>query len=209
MTITREELLSKAEQLADIIHSGVAKIHRTSVKDVALGSMLSLVRLGSEAREGAIEEEHLLSLVPKVYEIILYGSVAAGKAEPSDIDLMIIDNGHFSDFLSCNRDEHHTDDLYGDLRENLYWLMGGWFEVYEEQVEELLGDTEVDLHVLPLRLLTNTDFRTKMAEKHRDPNFFKNALGEAMRFSRFTGKFEPFTLKYLENQYRCCLDDLR
>ena len=200
----------KALELTKLIWQKTRELRHKPMKDAGLGSLLSIIRLASEAKtKEGIVEEHIDTIEPKIYEIILFGSVAAGTKNPSDIDLMIVDNGHFSDFFPCNTDEHHTEDAYQDLGDNLSWLMNGWFEVGEEQIRELLVDTEVDLHVLPLRFLKDRDVRATIAAKHKDPNFFKNVFKTALRFNSATDEFEQFTLEYLEDRYRCKLSDLR
>ncbi len=207
---TRERFLRKAEQLAGLIFDKLYELRRKPLKDVGLGSLLSLVKLCADFREkNDLEGTSVRFLEPKIYEIILFGSVAAGKNSHSDIDLMILDNGHFSNFFPCMGEEHHTEDWYEDLDENLLWLMSAWFGVHEAQIQEILGDIEVDLHILPLDLLKFRDFRTIAAEKHQDPNFFKNVFQEAMRFNCSERQFEPVTLEYLEEKYHCRLDDLR
>lgn len=202
----------KALELANLIWRKTTELRCKQVKDVRFGSMLSILRFVNAKKEDVEEsatEEHAAAIVPEIYEIILFGSVAAGAENPSDIDLMIIDNGHFSDFFPCNTDKYHTEDAYQDLGDNLAWLMSGWFDVSEEQVHTILGDTEVDLHVLPLRFLKSENARAVIAAKHKDPNFFRNVFGTALRFNRVTNEFEPFTLEYLEDHYRCDLRDLR
>lgn len=202
----------KALSLAMLISQKTRELRRKPMKNVGLGSMLSILQLGSEAKKGNLEEsvmkEHIAAIAPEIYEIILFGSVAAGTENPEDIDLMIIDNGHFSNFVPCNTGKHHAD-AYEDLSGNLSWLMSGWFEVSEEQLQEILDDVEVDLHVLPLRFLKSEDVRAAITAKHKDPNFFRNAFKTALRFNDFSVEFEPLTLEYLEKRYRCSLGDLR
>lgn len=205
----RKPLFRKAERLAVMILQKGRGLRQKPVKDLGFGSFLSFIKLQSDLKKGDVKEEDFSSLAPRIYEIILFGSVAAGKKKPTDIDLMVLDNGHFSNFFPCTTKERHTENWYEDLGDNLLWLMNGWFEVQEEQLQEILGDTKVDLHILPLRLLKSPDFRTEAAEKHKDPDFFRNAFGTALRLNRTTRKFEPLTLEYLEKRYCCNLVDLR
>lgn len=209
MSEKRESFLRKAEQLASLIFEKMYELRSKPMKDVGLGSLLSIIKLKADVDEGKGMEESLSSLAPKIYEVILFGSVAAGKKEPSDIDLIVLDNGHFSNFFPCMTAEHHTEDAYEDLEDNLLWLMDGWFSVSELQLQEILRDTTVDLHVLPLKLLRSPELRREIAEKHQDPNFLKNAFGTALRFDRFNRSFKPLTIEYLEKQYHCRLDDFR
>jgi len=210
MSGTRKNLVSKAEQLASLIFAKLYGLRHKPTEDIGLGSLLSFIKLSANLKEkDSLGEEDLCSLTPKIYEIILFGSVAAGKKMPNDIDLIILDNGHFSNFFPRITEHHVEEDAYEWLGDNLIWLMVGWFGVSEEQVHEILEGVEVDLHVLPIDLLKSQDFRIKITEKHKDPNFFKNAFQGAMRFDRSKKQFEPLTLEYLEKQYRCHLDDLR
>jgi predicted nucleotidyltransferase len=208
---TRKEFLKKAEQLAGLIFDKLYELHRKPMKDTGLGSLLSIIKLQADLKEkNRLEEADIHSLEPKIYEVILYGSVAAGEKNPDDIDLMILDNGHFSNFFPCMTEEDHgKGDWYEDLGDNLLWLMGGWFDVREEQIQKILGNIEVDLHVLPIDLLRSQDFRKKAAERHKDPDFFKNVFQKALRFNPLSREFEPLTLEYLEEHYHCRLGDLR
>lgn len=206
---SRKTLLRRAERLAVLILQKERELRCKPVKNLGPGSFLSFIKLQSNLKKGNVKEEDFSSLVPRIYEIILFGSVAAGKKKPTDIDLMMLDNGHFSNFFPCTTEKRHTEDWYEDLRDTLLWLMEGWFEVKEKQLQEILRNTKVDLHILPLRFLKSPDFRIEAIEKHKDPNFFRNALGKALRFNRTIRKFEPLTLEYLEKRYRCNLADLR
>ncbi len=204
----KAELLSKAEQLASLIFDKLYELRRKPMKDVGLGSLLSFFKLQADIKEG-LKKVDLSTIEPKIYEIILFGSVAEDKENPTDIDLMVFDNGHFSNFFPCMTSGHHMDDWYEDLLENFQWLMGGWFDVHEDQLQQILGSVKVDLHILPIRFFQSKELRVEVAKKHKDPNFFKNALGKAMRFNRSTRQFEPLTFEYLEKRYRCTLLDLR
>ena len=206
----RAELLAKAEQIASLIFNKLYELRHKPLKDVGLGSLLSLFKLQADMKANKdLREEDFNNPEQKIYEIILFGSVAEGKENPTDIDLMIFDNGHFSNFFPCMTSKYHMDDWREGLRKGFQWLMGGWFEVHEDQLHQILGDVEVDLHVLPLRFFKSKEFRKEVAKKHKDPNFFKNALGKAMRFDRFTRQFKPLTFGYLEKQFHCTLSDLR
>ena len=202
----RLELLKKAEQIANLIFEKLNELRHTPIKDAGLGSLLLIFKLQNDIKENKAD---FSSLDPKIYEIILFGSVAKDSENPTDIDLMIFDNGHFSNFFPCMTNEHHMDDWYENLGENFQWLMDGWFNVHDDQLKQILGNVEVDCHILPMRFFKSKELREEVAEKHKDPNFFKNAFGEAMRFNRSEGKFEPLTFEYLEEQFRCRLEDLR
>lgn len=158
-----------------------------------------------------LEEGGFSTPEPEIYEIILFGSVAEGKENPTDIDLMMFDDGWFSNNFPCLTDKHHMDGLYELLGENLYLLMDQ-LEVYSDQYQqmlEMLSNVEVDLHILPINFFKSKDFRAEITRKHKDPRFFKNAFRKAMRFNRSKWGFEPLTFKYLEEQFHCSLPDLQ
>ncbi|TRZ77751.1 nucleotidyltransferase domain-containing protein [bacterium] len=206
----RLELLTKANQIARLIFIKLNELRCKPVKDMGLGSWLSLFKLQADIKEGeSLKEEALDSLDPKIYEVILFGSVAEGKKDPTDIDLMIFDNGHFSNFLPCMTNKHHMNDWYENLGENFQWFMSGWFGVHDDQLQQMLDGVEVDLHVLPMNFFKSKKLREEITEKHKDSNFFKNAFEKAMRFDRSTDQFELLTLEYLEEKFRCQLLDLR
>lgn len=195
------DFLGKAEKLASMIFQKSYEISRKPMKDVSLGSMLSILNFCHSEEGGST------SIVPKIHEIILFGSVATGEKNPGDIDLMVLDNGHFSNFFPCMAEDRPVD-AYEDLGENLVWLMEGWFNVSGKHIHEILEDTEVDLHVLPINFLKSQDIRRKITSKHKDPEFFKNALRKALRFDTGMNKFIPVSVEYLEEKYHCDLDDI-
>jgi len=206
VTEGREVLFMRAERLANLISDEAYKLRHKPLNEAGLGSMLSFFQLQNEWTG-----KNIATLEPRIREIILFGSVAMEKENPGDIDMMIIDNGHFSIFLACMKDGNHAegDDWYGSLVGNLSLLMEMWFDISDERLEEILEGTKVDLHVLPIDLLKSQDFREEAIQRHKDPAFFKNALGNAMRFDYGTREFVPLTLEYLEERYACDLTDLR
>lgn len=205
----KERLLQIAENLADIIYYESCELKFKPIKNLGLGSWMSIAKLASELKS-EVENIGFECLVPKIHEIILYGSLATEQEYPEDIDLMIIDNGHFSEYFHA----HPYDDLdaYLELSENLELLMDLWFRISEEKLsEEILEGTgiKVDLHVLSINLITSLDYRKKISAEHNDPDFFRNAFHRSMRFNPALRKFEPLALEYLEKMYRCCLDDIK
>lgn len=205
----KERLLQIAENLAGIIYYESCELKFKPIKNLGLGSWMSIVKLASEFKSEA-ENIDFECLVPKIHEIILYGSLATEEEYPGDIDLIIIDNGHFSEYFHAH--PHADLDAYLELSENLELLVDMWFGISEEKLsEEILEGTgiKVDLHVLPINLLTSLDYRKKISAEHSDPDFFQNAFHRSMRFNFDLRKFEPLTLEYLEKRYRCCLDDIK
>lgn len=207
--LNKGKLLQIAEKVADIIYYESCELKFKPIKNLGLGSWMSIAKLASELKSEA-EDIDFECLAPKIHEIILYGSLATEQEYPGDIDLMIIDNGHFSEYF---HDNPNTDlDAYLELSENLELLMDMWFGISEEKLsEEILEGTgiKVDLHVLPINLLTSLDYRKKISAEHSDSDFFQNAFHRSMRFNFDSRKFEPLTLEYLEKKHSCCLDDIK
>lgn len=207
--------LQKAEALAGLIFAETDGLRQRPLREAGLGSWLSLFRLSRVFRDDRGDPLKEISTIdPHIFEVILFGSVARGTENPGDIDLVLLDNGHFSNFIpgvdgTLPDGEKPAGDMYHTLRGNLAWLMEAWFGIGEPTLVELLGDTEVDLHVLPLDLLTSLEIRTTIASKHDDPRFFQNIFRDARRFNRSSGQFEPVSLEELEAQYHCDLSDLR
>jgi hypothetical protein len=198
----KDDFMSKAEQLATLITRKIYQLKNTSLKEVGLGSILQLLKLTDQAKKE--EELDIESLNPQIYEIIIYGSLASSNSKPNDIDMLILDNGHFSDFMNNDTD---VDDMYNCLSDKLSWLMDGWFQVRQDEIDAILEGTEVDLHVLPIKLIRNKGYMQDVLQKHADHNFFKNAFSEALHFRN--GKFETLSIEYLETQYECDLTHLR
>lgn len=193
-----KELLVKAENLASFILERTQIIRETPVGKSSLGSFLSILKLQFDLKNKDVKGVDYDSISPKIYEIILFGSVAEGCENPNDIDLMIFDNGHFSDFCQSFSEKEWPGDMYHNLGDNLSHLMGGWFNVDTEELHTIIGDTEVDLHVLPQKFFQDQKFRESVVEKHEDPDFFENAFGNAMKFNRLTGKFEQLSSDYFK-----------
>jgi len=143
--------------------------------------------------------------VSHIFEILVFGSVARmGDHEVGDIDLIVLDDGSFScKFASgCV-----TKDWYDELMENLPELLYNFLECSEFEIEQLLGDIKVDLHVLPLEMLKSDSLRKEIAEKHKDPNFLQNAFSSLLRLDGIG--FVPIKLEYFEAKYDVDLSDLK
>jgi hypothetical protein len=201
---TSNEFLKRAEALAKLIFGETETLSRTPLKNVGLGTLLTLYALRADAeKQDGKDKADYSPCEPKIHELILFGSVARGDKNPEDIDLMILDNGHFSSAIPSEKN------IYSDVSRNLSFLMNMWFGINEEELAEILGDIKVDLLVQPIGLLQSASIRADLARQHRDEFFYKNVFGSAMRFDRELGYFVPLTLDYLEKTYNCCLDDLR
>ena len=80
----KEELMEKAIQIAQVINREVKKINKTPYKDLSFSTMV------------AVWESHF-TIIPKVKEILIFGSLAKGDENPQDIDMILLDNGFFPD----------------------------------------------------------------------------------------------------------------
>lgn len=202
--------MEHATSIAKLLRRGAQQVGRSSIRDQGLFGWLS-VHLA--AQQDNLDDK-IASFDPTIHEIILFGSVARGKNEPGDIDLMVFDRGFYSNALSFEPSEMPTPmqrDWYGNLRENLALLIEGWFGMNRKEpgVAAVLKDTIVDLHVLPLQMFSNALLRRHIASKHRDSNFFQNAFAQMQRFDPEKNGFVPVDLGYFETLCKADLSDLR
>lgn len=200
----RNVAVGKALEIADLIQRGVRKFRSLTMKDLPLLAMLPWLKL--QADLGADKEIDWDALVPQVFEIIIFGSVAKeDREEVGDIDFMVLDNGCMSEFFTSPK--HKEDDWYQDLWENMRLLLSGWLNYSEEQLDEVLAGVETDLHILPLKMLKSNDLRAEIAAKHSDPRFLQNAFSAMLRYEG--GKLMPTDVAYFEERYKTDLSDLR
>lgn len=193
----------KAEVIAGMIRKGVSSLRRRAIKDLPLLAWLPLLTLKTDLDEG--KEPDYDNLEPRVHEILIFGSIAEGREEVGDIDMMVIDNGFFSRFFTSDSKKA---DWYEELSDNLEMFLTGWLDCQNEEVEKL-ESLSVDLHILPVKMLGSMDVRNEIASKHKDPDFLKNCFGKMLRYSEPDGKFVPVNLGYFEKRYNANLDDLR
>ena len=199
------DLLKKAEEIAGEILGQNSLFSHKKLKDAGLMVWLPFLRLQQDLKEG--KKLNTFSLDPKILEIFLFGSVARGQStKESDIDMMVIDTGFFSDFFELDSDK---EDWYLELSSNIKLLLVTWFEMGERQFGELLSKVKVDLHILPVKLLKSKKFREEVTEKHKDKNFLVNAFETMMVFDRYNKKFSKITVEELEKKYNTDLSDLK
>ncbi len=200
----RVEALSQAKEIAKMITAGVRKLGRTRLGEVGLFGLLPFLAANKDAKEG--KDIDIKALNPRIFEILIFGSIAQGKEEVGDIDMMILDTGFFSRFFSSGC---QTDDWYKELSSNAWILMTDWLDLDIGEVEAVLKGYDVDLHVLPLKMLGSVGKRKEIAAKHKDPQFLRNCFASMLRFDGATEGFVPVTLEYFEKRYHASLSDLK
>jgi len=199
----RTDAAETALKIADLIQRGVRKFRSLTMKDLPLLAILPWLKLQSDL--GTDKEIDWDALVPRVFEIIIFGSVAKeDREEVGDIDFMVLDNGCMSEFFTS---KHKEDDWYQYLWENMCLLLSGWLNYTEEQMDEVLAGIETDLHVLPLKMLKSKDLRAEFSCRHADARFFQNAFSTMLRYER--GKLIPTDIAYFEEKYKVDLSDLK
>jgi hypothetical protein len=142
------------------------------------------------------------ALNPHFLEVILFGSAAEDGKIPNDVDLMVIDEGFYSNILAYNG----RTSLYrrgGAAEANLIRLASGWFGLDENEPEmrEVLDETNVDVVVLPVSVFTDVSRRCEISRRQPDPDFFDNAFRHMMRFDEDSGQFVRVDLAYFEEKY--------
>ncbi len=154
----------------------------------------------------------------KFFEFLVFGSTArkCDSEQVGDLDMIIVADGCLPDSYGIN---HVEEDWYGELHQNITDVLG-WIHcsdisdyelstLVDEVLDELYyTDSRVDLHILPIDLFKNKDYRKKASMKHKDPNFFKNCFSSMMRF-RNGEQFVPVGVSYFEYKYKCDLRDIK
>lgn len=195
--------IEKAAKIATLVNAGIEKIKKSKIKNLPLLAMLPLLKLQSDVQEG--KELSLDSMVPHIFDILIFGSVANSNEEVNDIDMMIIDNGVMSNFLEC---DCAKEDWYKELSDNLEVLLGGWFDYEGKEINNLIA-TPVDLHVFPVQMFKDGKIRTDIQAKHKDPEFLKNCFDHMLRYDKSQHAFVSTDIAYFEKRYGACLDDLK
>jgi hypothetical protein len=227
--IRPDTAIERARQIAMLLVRGACEISRRKPEDRSDMATLSIL--------AAMRKRNKQALDPMIREIILCGSSVRLKDkmdedkekdkekadeakidlnriyEVGDIDLMLIDNGFYSNILSFDPMERLEAgfDQYLNLRGNLSAILISWFEFTSEDpaVYMALFESLVDLHVLPLAFFTDKRRRHKIAARHKDTQFFQNSFQFMMRFDFVKKKFVKTDLAYFEKKYECDLADLR
>jgi hypothetical protein len=198
----RTEAIEKAKVIAKLIKKGVAKLRRTPINNLPILAMLPWLKASSDIESG--EDSDFDCLVPEVFEIFIFGSVAGKKDEVGDIDILILDNGFFSKFF--NRGYEKGKDQYEELSENLNLLLTGWLGYKESKVSDIIN-VDTDLQILPFEMLKSEKLRSDIASRHSDPFFLQNAFSTLLRFDG--GELIPVDIAYLEEKHAVNLSDLK
>lgn len=199
----KEQALETAKEIASLIFLGAGKLKHTTMQDAPLLAMLPFIKLSADARED--KELDLNILNPHIFEVLVFGSTANGNQDcVSDIDIVIIDNGFYSNFFECGCDK---EDWYMELSDNLEILLSGFMGMKDEA--EKLTDVPVDLHVFNVKMFKSEDLRKEILSKHKDPNFLRNCFSATLRFNRPNNTLEPVNLTYFEKRYNTKLTDLK
>jgi hypothetical protein len=196
-TMELNKTLTTATTIANLLMRESARLGACAVRDLPLMGTLSII---SAAKTG-----DFAAFDPKIKEIILFGSTARGENDPGDIDLMVFDNGFYSNVIGFEPGEQNDGENYsswgGQLQENLTAILEGWFGYGGSNVRQF-DDVLVDLQILPIAILTDPVKRGEVSKKHFDPRFFENAFSTILRFDESETKFVPTTLEELEQKYQ-------
>lgn len=186
------DAINKAIDIAKLITTGVIKLNNTPKKDLPLLANLPLIKIGSDLNNG--KEPNLEHLTPKVFEILIFGSTANKKNdEVGDLDLIVFDNGFFSDFFTSKKEN----DMYANLSENLELMLNGWLGYDMNTISYLFENDDIDLHVLPLQMLKSNELRKQLASNHHDPLFFENAFSSIMRYNYLSKTFVSTDIDFI------------
>lgn len=203
MSEKRDIVLAKAEQVTRVIQWETDKLWYTPLvgwTESACARVRNL-RLALEQGTTRLDKIDFSALKPKISEIILFGSTVQGSECPSDVDLMVFDNGFFSSQIEWTGAE----DIYELLSHNIFLLAKTFFRISDECVANLLEGISVDLHILNADFFKSWLVREEIANKHEDPDFFQNAFSHFMVFDKALGKFKHSCLADLERRYKISL----
>ncbi|PCI28051.1 hypothetical protein COB55_04535 [Candidatus Wolfebacteria bacterium] len=192
--MNKNEAIEWAEKIAALLITQSDRIGNQSMGEQTLMGMASAF---SAFKSGNID-----ALSPRIEEIILFGSVTKKVGNIGDIDLIVFDKGFYSQVL-LSRDSDPLEAYYEGpcLRENLTTLCDMWFDLSLHEKQLLKKAPPVDLHVLPIAILTDKTLRRGIEQRHHDPRFFENAFSSILRFEKGSGKFIPISLTDLTNIY--------
>jgi predicted nucleotidyltransferase len=196
--LTNQDIRDFAVKIALMLLRGARKIGRTVMAEQNLFAGLSMrVALGNE---------DFNAINPAISEVLLFGSTARKEETPWDLDLIILDSGFYSGVLLLDLVGVHRQGAYraGALKNQLRELLTMWFEVPEngEEMQIIEDGPEVDLHVLPVKILHDRRVWEDVAKLHTDPRFLENAFSRIERFDNVNGTFVPTTLRELREKHR-------
>lgn len=200
--------LRVAENLARLILQQTTRIRRTPLVGA---SLLSWIPFFSTSDKKKFSTADIEAVTPEIHEIILFGSLAKGRLDPGDIDLIIFDNGCFSRVFMNRLERAHLlfESSNVELRQNLLYLLEEWFQMKHENYKRILRGIGVDLHIMPITVLQDEGLRRDISFKHSDPRFLHHVFQHAKRYDKSAGRFVRVTLDELEEKYDTFLNDLR
>lgn len=193
-----DQMLQKAELIARTLHCCSCDLEQKHIGKVPLMAYTSISQ--------AFQNQGMKGLNARFKEILLFGSTARGEVEPNDIDMMVFDGGFYSNIIDFEPSKKTSFDAgshssWGGIIEGtLNFLLTEWFGCRNEDVH--FDEVLVDLHVLPITIITNPELRRSIGEKHADKNFFTNAFSTILRFDEGLGKFVPTTLREMEEKHQ-------
>jgi len=188
----RSLFIAQSLKIAETIREETRRLKdKHQFGDLPAIAMATFLEKFSLLIDGSQEED--LSL-PKIEEILIFGSLAKGSQNPGDIDMML---GWFSDFFSFDVNEEGIKDEYLCLEENLAFLFEGFFGIKLQGVK-----VKVDLHILPISVLFCAETRAKILKRHKDKDFFKNVFSDLLKYDFTKNEFMPITLAELVAKYK-------
>src|SRR5947209_4174510 len=152
----RTKALELAAEAALILTANSRRLARTPTNQQGVFPTLALSLAASE--------EDIASLDPSIKKILIFGSIAQGKTEVGDIDMMVLDTGFYSRILTPKNGQTEEvssdDDCYSKLRLNLSIMLRCFFDIRDHDPRiAKLAETKIDLHVLPVSILTDRALR--------------------------------------------------
>lgn len=203
-----DDALSHATAVAHLVLQGSRALSRKTLNTAPLMATLS-ISAAAKSRDAAAFDT-------KIKEILIFGSVARGEANPNDIDMMIFDRGFYSNIIGFEPGEAKDDDLDEEVtvtpgkrprsswgaivRGNLSGLLSDWFRCSAEQCA-FAQAIPIDAQILPISIILEPQKRREVGAKHFDPRFFENAFSVILRFDEVEGKFVPTTLAELVEKH--------
>ena len=195
------QALEYATKIAALLTEKSKQFGQMSIATINGQSLMGTLSIMMAADSKKVEALH-----PWFQEIILFGSAAEGKENPSDVDLIAFDQGFYSNVILAPLKRAR----YGYIQRNLRDLLTGWFGFQDGDPEvKATFDNDVDLLVLPLAVLTDPVERQEFADQQSDPEFLQNAFSNMLCFDPDSGQFVKIDLSYFEQKYSVDLSELR
>jgi hypothetical protein len=134
---------------------------------------------------------------PHILALYLYGSMARREGQPKDIDLLICDDGRYSDDLLDSDLEYQEGDVdRGKRTKRVLEALG----LAEKKLLAMAASRWLDILVLDLsRFGAEIEYTLAVRDRQRDPFFFENIAADLRRLRPAEREFlgcdtEPFLL---------------